>query len=313
MVTMKINYMRKVILYIIIFFLFQPFQLIGQIILINEMPRALYYERTMRIKKLKDMKSVGDMVHSDKYWLRQNIISGTISSNMGRVIINETQGQEELRYAMAFFTRIRIIEEFSVNTTFYKDFNTKAVAPWTSDFSYSFGRYSWRPKTFSYGYENYENNKYSNNATTLLRNFLRGNFFFSYNNSFDKIMKKLGLDSTNIILMPFFRYAVNYRDASENVHGGIYLGKPTMGLSCRYTFIDRFYIEGATYFYLKAKHKQPWDPDYSYGFGYFDWRPFRMSVTYGNWVINRFPWNEKAYSNYGFLDGNFRMIFNYSW
>ena len=277
------------------------------------MPRALYYERTMRIKKLKDMKSVGDIVHSDKYWLRQNIISGNISSNMGRIIINETEERKEFRNSMAFFTRIRIIEEFSVNSTFYKDFNPRAVAPWTSDFSYSFGRYNWRPKTFSYGYENYENNKYSDNGKTLLQNFLRGNFFISYNNHTGKLMKKLGMDSTAIALIPFLRYAINYRDAAENVHGGIYLGKPTMGINCRYTFFKRFYFEGATYFYVKPKHKQPWDPDYSYGFGYFDWRPFRMSVTYGNWVINRFPWNEKAYSSYAFPDGNFRIIFNYSW
>jgi hypothetical protein len=75
------------------------------------------------------------------------------------------------------------------------------------------------------------------------------------------------------------------------------------------------YVESAVYYYPEEKLKKaPWDPDYSYGFGYFDWRSFRLSVTYGNWAVNRFPWNEQTdYPHYGFLDGNFRIIANWIW
>ncbi|MFL5752299.1 MAG: hypothetical protein ACJ76F_02745, partial [Bacteroidia bacterium] len=59
--------------------------------------------------------------------------------------------------------------------------------------------------------------------------------------------------------------------------------------------------------------KLPWDPDYSYGFGYFDWRNFRISLTYGNWAINRLPWNRNYYPHYGFWDGNFRIVGNWIW
>lgn len=309
----KINFTLYVIL-IMMICLLKPVVVWSQIILINEMPRALYYERTMRIKKFKDMKSVGDIVHSDKFWMRQNIISGNISTQMGRIIISESESIKELRVATAFHTRIRIIEEFYFNTTFYKDFNKKAIAPWTSDFSYAFGRYNWRPGTFSYGYENYENNKFNDKGETLLQKMLLGSFFLSYNNPNKALNKITGLDSSKVIFMPFLRYAFNYRDANESIQQGkFYAGKPTSGIALRYNFYKGFYIEGATYFYLSSKHKQPWDPDYTYGFGYFDWRPFRVSVTYGNWIINRFPWNKKIYPDYGFPDGNFKLIFNYSW
>jgi hypothetical protein len=57
----------------------------------------------------------------------------------------------------------------------------------------------------------------------------------------------------------------------------------------------------------------PWDPDYTYGFGYFDWRSFRLSLTYGNWAINRWPGRKKVFEEYGFLDGQFRVIANWIW
>ena len=132
---------------IYIHFLIVLFPAVGscQIINLNEMPR--YYDRTARIKKPKEWVSMRDVFHSDEYLLGRRIFSGNISYNTGRVIIND--GKElhsEVRAALGFFTRISIIEEVSLNTTFYKNFNPRANQQWVSDFTYSLGTTTGNPK-----------------------------------------------------------------------------------------------------------------------------------------------------------------------
>lgn len=297
----------------------QHSSLVAQVILIDEMPRPLYYERTKRITKFIEMKSMQDVFHSEKFLLGKNIFSGNISHNMGRMLVDDGSIQhKEFRNALGIFIRAHIAEEYYINGLFYKDYNPNAVQRWTSDFTYSYGRFNWRPKTFSFGYENYANNRYSDNAKVLWGKYLQGNYFISYiNNLPQTLMKKLTIDNTSAVRFTYFlRYAINYKDEFEIIHGGLFKGKPNAGISARYTVARNFYLESAIYLYVNPlKQKQPWDPDFSYGFGYFNWKTFRASITYGNWVINRFPWNknEKKYPQYGFPDGNFRIVFNYTW
>jgi hypothetical protein len=293
-------------------------QLFGQIV-IEEEPKLLYYDITAkRITNFWEMKNMRDVFHKDKYLMGKNRITGNIAYNTGRVLINDgINNQKQYRSALSFFTRIRFFEEFSFNTNFYIDFNKKANARWISDYTYSIGRYTWRPNKFNYGYENYINNKYSDDFRTFAENFLQGYYFVSYNRLLSqKLLEAIRLDnSTNVKFIGFVRYSIKYKDENDIMHGGLLDGKTTMGISARYTIYKNIYVESAVYFYVDPQRtKQPWDPDYSYGFGYFDWRAFRISLTYGNWVINRFPWNkESLYPQYGFIDGNFKIAANYIW
>lgn len=311
MLKLKTSFFLKAALFVLLTCNFGELQ--SQIV-VDEAPRGLYYMRTARVKKFKDMKDFRDVFHYDKFLLGRNRISGNISYNFQRVIINDgVRTKEEYRSALGFFTRIRFFEEFSVNSTFYVDFNRKAAARWIADYSYSIGRYNWRPYRFNFGYENYINNKYTDDFDQFLEKFTEGYYFLSYNATVpDEIVKKVRLDSTTSIkFVPFVRYAFRYRDPAEVVH---YDGKPTAGMSCRATLFRNFYVEGAVYYYFQPMFTQlPWDPDYSYGFGYFDWRSFRMSITYGNWAINRFSGKNKLYPNYGFLDGQFKIMVNWIW
>lgn len=295
------------------FFLFLLNHTTAQI-LVDEAPRGLYYNRTARVKKLKDMKSFKDLFHSDKYLLGQNRISGNIAHNFQRVIIDDgVRRKPEYRNATSFFFRWRFFEEFSLNTTFFADYNKKAAARWIADFNYTVGRYNWRPRRFNFGYENYVNNKYTDNIETLLEKALEGYYYLSYNYALpEHISKGIRFDSTTSLrFTPFSRFALRYRDEFENVR---YEGKPTVGIAGRFTFVWNFYIEGGLYYYFQPMFRQlPWDPDYTFGFGHFDHRAFRLSVTYGNWAINRFPGKPKTYKDYGFIDGNFKINFNWIW
>ncbi len=285
---------------------------------LDEEPKRLYYDRTIRVKKFKDMKDFRDVFHYNKLLLGKNRISGSISYNMSRVLVEDSNhvSHNEIRSAMSFFTRIRFFEFFSLNTSFFLDFNQKASAWWISNYTYSIGRYCWMPRTFSYGYENYIPNRYKDNLSTMGQRFLEGYYFISYSHSLDRLMHKARIDSTTSIKLTYFtRYAINYRDENYKMHGGIFSGKPQVGVSIRATIVWNIYVEGAVYYYgTPWFHKQmPWDPDYTYGFGYYDWRSFRLSLTYGNWAVNRL-WNKsKDYPHYGFLDGQFKISLNWIW
>jgi len=301
--------------FLLIFFsaMFPLNKILSQIV-VDEAPRGLYYMRTARVKKFKDMKDFRDVFHRDKFLLGRNRITGNVSYNFARVILSDGANfHAEYRSAIGFFTRIRFFEEFSFNTTFYADFNHAAAARWISDYTYSIGRYNWRPHKFNYGYENFINNKYYDKFETFIEKMQEGYYFLSYNYyPSARFIKKIHIDSTtNLKFTPFVRYAFRYRDEFETVHRQ---GKPTAGISCRATLFWNIYIEGAVYYYFTPMYRQlPWDPDYSYGLGYFDWRSFRFSITYGNWAVNRFPWKKTTYPTYGFLDGNFKFVLNWIW
>lgn len=287
-------------------------------ILIEEEPERLYYEWTQkRITNFWEMKNFRDVFHKNKFLMGKNRILGNIAYTTGRVIITDEklQQHDEYRSAVSFATRIRFFEQFSLNTNFYIDFNKKANARWISEFTYSLARYHWKPNRFNYGYENYLDNRYSDSWSEFGQKFLEGYYFISYTHLLpEKIRNAIVLDNTTQLkIMYFGRYSIKYRDENNIRHGGLEGGKLTLGAAARYSIIKNIYLEGAVYYYPEQYKQMPWDPDYTYGFGYFDWRSFRVSITYGNWAINRWPGRKKAFPDYGFLDGQFRVIFNWIW
>jgi hypothetical protein len=297
------------------FFLFQVGKAFGQFE-VEEEPKRLYYERLRRITNFWEMKDMRDVTHKDKLLMGKNRISGNYSYNFQRIILSDEPYHEEWRSALGIYTKIRFWEQFSFNSTFYIDFNKAAAAKWTSNFTYSIGRYNWKPNRFNFGYENYVNNRYSDSWKEFGNKFLEGYYFLSYsNNAGEKVMDKIKFDeSTNIRATYFARYSIKYTDQFDNIHGGLVSGKTILGAGIRYTIMKKIYVEGAVYYYPETKKKQAWDPDYTYGFGYFDWRSFRVSLSYGNWAVNRFPWEkQEAYKHYSFLDGNFKVTASWIW
>jgi hypothetical protein len=284
-------------------------------IVADEAPKDRYYMRKARVTNFWEMKDFRDVFHVDKYLLGRNRFSGNISYNFGRVLIADDghRVKYEYRSALGFLIRYRFWEEFSVNANLYYDFNRAAAARWISDFTYSIGRYQWRPNKLNFGYENYQNNKYTDNAEQLGEKFMEGYCFLSYNIAMPDVLGKLiRIDSTSSLrITPLARFAPRYRDEFEKVH---YEGKPTAGVTARWTMFWNLYIEGGAYYYFSPVYRQlPWDPDYTYGFGYFDYRSFRASLTYGNWAVNRWPGKKQELNHYGFLDGNFRFVINWMW
>ncbi len=304
--------------YLFFFFIFSLSlnQLIAQII-INEPPRALYYDRTRRITNPVDFNNFRDVFHSDKLLMGRRRIMGSIFYNTSRVFVYDGYKlNAEIKQAIGYDIRFRFLEEMMVNATFYQNFNRRAVAEWTSDYSYSIGRYNWENRKINFGYENYVQNKYKSTIEQFGENFLEGYYFVSANIFLPKeTTDKIAIDETsNLRFITFSRYAFKYHDYYGNIKGGLFGGKPSVGGSFRYTIGWHFYIESALYYYFNSgKYQQPWDPDYTYGFGYANYRSFRLFCTYGNWATNRFPWRKKTYPGYGFPDGDFRLGVSWVW
>ena len=225
--------------------------------------------------------------------------------------------RRETRFAGLFHLSIHLFEEVYVRGTVFKQFQDKNLPPWTSDFYYVIERFNWRPKTFSYGYENYTPNKYNASWKYTHQHMLQGNFFVAYGHNLpEKFLNSIKIDnSTNWSVKYLIKYALNYQDGLQNNYGEgkFFSGKLTLSFFTRYTIAKKLYTEAAVYFYPERSKLVPWDPDFTYGFGYFDWRAFKVNFSYGNWVVNRFPWNEKEIKYYGFLDGDFKLTFSYAW
>lgn len=256
---------------------------------------------------------MGDILHSGKFLLGKGIISGSIAYSFGRTIFKDSiYTRPEFNHAPALAIKIKLFEEVSFQTTLFANLNKEAIQPWTADYYYSISRFNWRPNTFSYGYENYVDNKYSDTPHSLYQKFLQGYYFVSYGHDLPKkIICKIKLDNTtNIRITYIARYAINYKDQNKIIHQD---GKIWFGMSARYIIWRSFYVEYGLNFFPDENKRLPWDPDYTYGFGYFDWRPFKFSFSYGNWVVNRFGGNSNAYEYYGFWDGNFNISLNYVW
>src|SRR5205814_5999313 len=129
------------------------------------------------------------------------------------------------------------------------DFNKAAAARWIADFTYSIGRYNWRPYKLNFGYENYQNNKYNDKSADLLEKASEGYLFVSYGLALpDKLLYRIRLDNTsNFRITPFARWAFRYRDEFEHVRTE---GKPCVGTSARLTLVWNLYVEGAVYYYF---------------------------------------------------------------
>lgn len=253
-------------------------------------------------------------------------INGNLFYQFGRVSDFEKNGDGTLDYAAPVYRfkssvgvnlGIRLVEFVYLRTTFYYNLNNNINAPWVNtDYTYTLERTRWDPNTFSYGYVNYEINKYTDGGARFWQNVSRGSLYVRYYNHLpDRWINSVGLNSTsNIINYSLtLRYAPCYWDNEAQTKGSLFNGKPVVVYNLRYTFLKDMYVEGAIHYYPQPKTKMHADPDFTYGFGYNTYSHLSVSFIYGNYAINRFPWNEKQIQRYGFFDGNFSLLLNFRW
>jgi hypothetical protein len=260
----------------------------------------------------------GGIFHSKSLLLGKNIFKGDVGYSVSKVSYRDsmTALKEYYRQSARINFSINPWRDLYIRNIFYIDLNYSDIAPpWLSDYFYQVGYYNWRNKTFSFGYENYQPNVWNTVSDDFITNLKRGFFFVSYNlvisTSDKKTLRPLFWDKTSkIIFTPVARLHPEYPDEYNGFGGNL---KTVIGTNIRYVILKNIYVETALFYYPLAKTILHWDPDFTYGFGIYDWRAFKLNFSYGNWIANRFPWNKKELDDYGFLNGEFNISFSYSW
>ena len=196
--------------------------------------------------------------------------------------------------------------------TFYYYYDDNLQAEWTPDFSYVFGYDDWRPYTFSLIYSNYGGNRFSPDRRNgqEVTEFNEGTVQLGWKFPIPKKLARPFMVSERggIGCIVAYNASPSYFDLASLAQRR---WKQSASLGCKYAIIGNWYVNATAFYYPHGGQQQPWDPDFTYGFGYFDWRPGTFSIQYNNYSGNRFPWRSGGDDQGRFMDGEISV--SWSW
>jgi hypothetical protein len=200
------------------------------------------------------------------------------------------------------------------STTLYKYLDEHQQASWNPDFTYSFGYNDWHPYTLSLVYANYGGNRFrpEGRLGEKFTRFEEGTWSLGWKLPQPSFMKEaLMVHSTSAIdCATNVNATPRYVDLASGTRKN---WKQSFSLGCKYTIYKWWYINFILYYYPDIGQQQPWDPDFTYGIGYFDWHPGTISVQYNNYSGNRFPGREKSPDTGRFKDGSITILWSWTW
>lgn len=189
----------------------------------------------------------------------------------------------------------------------YKYLDTDRRAPWNPDFTYSFGYDDWHPYTLSLVYSNYANNRFSPRKGDPVSPITHGTLTLGWKAPMPKRLSRLLLaDDEQTIDC---RMGLNTSPRFDLEDGSAGSWKTYANVGCRYPFTSRLYVDLNLFAY--ARGQQPWDPDFTYAFGLFDYRSNRFSIQYANYSGNRFPGRKRSPRSGRFADGGISISWNH--
>ncbi len=195
--------------------------------------------------------------------------------------------------------------------TAYRYLEAGLQAPWNPDFTYVFGYDDWHPYSLSFTYSNYGGNRWSPDVAAGERRtqFRQGGWSLGWKFALPPPVERFLLNpegslgcGTNVNLSP---------DYTDLASGGLLHNKTTLSVGCKYAPFGWWYVNVKANYYPHPAQQQPWDPDFTYGFGYFDWHPGTVSVQYNNYSGNRYPGRKPGVGTGRFEDGS--LTVSYSW
>jgi len=179
---------------------------------------------------------------------------------------------------------------------------------WQGDFSYAFGYDDWRPNTFSLVYENYTNNRFNPEDDEPVSRIEYGTVSAGY-----KFLLPDGIrspaanegDEGRVNCRVGYHITPRYEtDLGPDRHN-----KQSGSVGCRAPIWRNLFVDLTAYDYF-AGEQQPWDPDFVYSFGWFDWRPNHFSLQYTNYSGTRYPWRDSSPRTGRFNDGAITATYN---
>ncbi|HXH39610.1 MAG TPA: hypothetical protein VNN08_13345 [Thermoanaerobaculia bacterium] len=175
--------------------------------------------------------------------------------------------------------------------------------PWNPDFTYGFGYSDWHPGSVSVTYENYGGNRLRPSGGAPMTRFQEGTVSANYKLPEAKVaaLKAFHL-STSVQLTPRYFDLASLEDHSS---------KSSMSVDLHWTIYGNWYAGTKFSYYPVHGQQQPWDPDFTYCFGYSDWHPGTWSLEYTNFAPNRLPSHAPVAHPGTFRDGS--LVLSYGW
>ncbi len=224
-----------------------------------------------------------------------------------------TEGERGTNATLLASLRWQPVGSWFASVTFHEYLEPELQRPWNPDFSYVFGYDDWRPYTLSFTYANYGGNRLNPDRTRGERptRFEEGVFTLAWKFIVPEGIKRWlvvhptgGLGgSIGITGVP------RYFDLES---GETRAWKRSVQLNLKYTIYKWWYINATLIWYPIPEQQQPWDPDFTWGFGYFDWHPGKVTVQYNNYSGNRFPWRDNVSGTGRFRDGSVSVSWSWS-
>jgi hypothetical protein len=257
---------------------------------------------------------VNDLLHRKHDSTIANLLDGlTVTPAIGIPLTSEqaggvTTGALNSASTTANVTlRYQPVGHWFAQATVYGYLQPERRARWNPDFTYSFGYDDWHPYTFSLVYSNYANNRFSPRKGDPVTPFGHGTVSLGWKAPMpDKLARLLLVGEGRQINC---RVGLNASPRYDRNDGGTGNWKTSANLGCRYPFTDRLFVDVNLFAY--AHGQQPWDPDYTYSFGLFDYRSNRFSIQYANYSGNRFPGRSRARNSGRFKDGGISISWNH--
>ena len=197
------------------------------------------------------------------------------------------------------------------SAAFYRYPDQEHRAPWNPDFTYGFGYDDWHPYTFSFTYANYGGNRLFPDRAKKEKftNFEQGGFTLGYKFQLPKKLDRVvSVHESPAGFNASYTVSPRYTDLKSNSDQ---TWKHHASLSFRYPVYGYWYATATANYYPVLSQQQPWDPDYTYGFGYFDWHPGVLSIQYNNYSGNRFPWRSRGAHTGTFAWGGLSLSWGY--
>lgn len=186
--------------------------------------------------------------------------------------------------------------------------------PWNPDYSYAFGYDDGRPDTWHLVYGNYTGTRWRPHPEqgegrfnvpegqwTVGRRFPLPRFLQPW-----LLVGDGDLSTCNADL----HFTPRYEDFAS---AGRRSGKTSVSLGCLYVRPSGWFGQLELFAYPQGSQQQPWDPDFTYGFGWRGTQAGTLSLRYSNYSGNRLPWRHTSGSEGRFDSGSISLSWSLPW
>jgi len=207
-------------------------------------------------------------------------------------------------YKQAFNETISFngISPYYARFTFYQYMEPSYQQGFEPDFSYSFGVANYAPDTLSLEYSNYSGNRLNPDTGEEFTDINAGTITTTYRYEMPKSVVEFLHPSEDASILGW---------ASHNLTPEYESGKwwkQWFGLGLSVPIWGKISFWGQANIYPDSSKHSISDPDFIYGFGYYDWAPGGFILAYSSYAPNAFPWSPDKGGN--FTDGS--VFFGYN-